>query len=111
MHVNTEQNRSSLDLKRREFKRVGMLGAGVAIADLSLQNSDGRKRQATSEDALYDYLKTVGVVGWVHTTIKALVGLLIGFLEFVKISETPLETLFSLAIAIITDCFWGNIFY
>jgi len=71
------KNRSSLDLKRREFlKRVRMLGAGVAIADLSLQNSDEPVEAAqTSEDALYDYLKTVELM-WVgtHCPLRQLVG-------------------------------------
>jgi len=83
------KNRSSLDLKRREFlKRVRMLGAGVAIADLSLQNSDEPVEAAqTSEDALTITLRLLANCMWVHTApIKAIGGrpLLIGFLEFVK---------------------------
>jgi len=35
------QKRSLFDLKRRKFlKRVGMIGAGVALTDLILQHSD-----------------------------------------------------------------------
>ena len=40
----TENKNPLFDWKRREFlKRVGMIGAGVALTDLIVQSSDGEK--------------------------------------------------------------------
>jgi len=98
----------------RVLKRSGMLGAG-AIADLSCKTRTSRSRQHKLRKMLsYDYLKTVASDVWVHTTIKAIGGRPTNrFLEFVKnisLRDTLRETLFSLAIAIITELSLGQHF-
>lgn len=46
-------NRSLFDLKRREFlKRVGMIGAGVALTDLILQHSDEQVEASQTSETM-----------------------------------------------------------